>query len=774
MRRGGAHPRRLSFARARVFGLAGLALLSSSASAQVSAHRSATTLVSTNGRSAVVYSVPDQRVQGFLEHIYRSQSSGQQTRDFAYDSYAGLRVGADAQWLTDVTPSLVEYETGTGIIHIRRELLDVSVDQYVFAPMDLAEHAYIDLVRVTRGGATAAAVDGFFLYNFHLGVGSPEPSASGETLAWHSESGSFLEWGDSGAALGYAGVTPPSHHGASPEDPFARLLAGSDLGDNAGSGGAMDDAVAGLQWSLGSLSPGQSAWFGGFVVLDAAGDVLPRVREVQRFISSRTPEQVLQAERGAWTTWHAAGVAPAGSALEQGLLKQSLAVLRMGQVAEAGRGNGQILASLPTGMWNIAWVRDMAYAVAALIRSGHLAEAKRALEFQLNADSGHYAAEVGRAYQISITRYFGDGVEETDFNEFGPNIEFDGFGLFLWTLHEYARAGGDMSLIEQRWPQVSRDVADVLLSLQEPSGLIAADSSIWEVHWDGQQKHFAYTTLTAANGLCRAALLADALGDAARAQTYRAAGRAAQRALLTQLSAADGSIAQSLEELESNSGFLDAAAIEAVGLGLVDPRGRAANATLAAMRSALVPASRRGFFRNDDGGWYDNQEWVFVDLRTAHALRKMRDTGAAELLSWVTAQGADNFNQIAELHDEKNADYRGEVPMVGFGAGAYILALRDREAPDDLIPCGVYADAAGAAGSSGAGGAGAGGAGAVAGAAGGSSAASEAESGCGCKLSAQPTRQGPSRRQPFNLYALFGLSALGLLQRRAAAPRGAS
>src|SRR5690606_28854271 len=129
------------------------------------------------------------------------------------------------------------------------------------------------------------------------------------------------------------------------------------LSDNAGTGGTYDDAAAGLQWSLGSLAAGQSAWFGSFVVLDATSNVAPRIDAVRAFIGSKTAEQVLEAERAAWQAWHTP--APAGlSAIEARVWQQQMAVLRMGQVSEPGKSDGQILASLPPGMWNISWVRD--------------------------------------------------------------------------------------------------------------------------------------------------------------------------------------------------------------------------------------------------------------------------------------------------------------------------------------------------------------------------------------------------------------------------------
>lgn len=643
----------------------------------VEAHRSEKALPSSNGLASIAWDVASSRVTQFLEHPYRFPSAGKETRNFAFDSYPGVRVGASATWLTAVAPTTVEYVGGTGVVHVARSYAGVAIDEYHFAPIGLAERASVMLVKATRTSGSGA-IDAYALFNYHLGSGGPAPGTDGEQVAYNASRDAFYEWGPSGVAFGYGAIGASSHHGASPSNPYASLTAGANLADNAGTAGATTDAVAGLQASLGDPAVGASAWGGWFTVLASDGQAQPAVDRVRAWIAGRAADKLLADEVAAWSAWVTAP--PAGAnALEAALAKQSQVLLRMGQVAEGGASAGQILASLAPGKWNIAWVRDMAYATVALVKSGHLAEAKAALAFQMQATVGAYQQYVGAPYQISVVRYFGNGTEESDSNADGPNVEFDGFGLFLWALGEYVAASNDTASLATWWPAVKSKIADVLVHLQEPSGLIAPDSSIWEVHWNGKQRHYAYTTITAANGLCTASRLASAASDAASGATYLAAGKKARDALLTSLRAPDGSLAQSTEGLMAGHGWLDAAVVEAINFGLVDPSRRTARASLRTLQSGLVPPSGRGFMRSDVGDWYSSQEWIFVDLRAGHALSLHGDTTASgELFAWNVAQASENFRELSELHDRVTADYAGESPMVGFGAGAYLLALLDR------------------------------------------------------------------------------------------------
>jgi MYXO-CTERM domain-containing protein len=747
-----------------------------------SPHLSEEWLPSSNGMAAIAWDREQFKLVQFLEHPYAAASSSATTRNFIYDSYPGLRIGTTGTWLDAVAPIVAGYVPGTGIVHSVRTLSGLQIDEYDFAPMGLAAYASLMLVQVTQmPGASAGPVDVYSLFNYHLGAGNP-PSTSGETITYDATRDAYYESGMSNVAMAYASLLPSTYHGCTPNNPYGLLNAGSNLMDDPGTGGPTDDAVPGFQTSLGTLASGASAWVGWLTVLAPDANGSAAVDTVRTWINGRAPAALLADEVSGWQAWTTPP--PAGaSALEAAVDLQAQVVLRMGQVQETGAGQGQILASVAPGMWNISWVRDMAYAVLGLLRSGHYAEAKAAITFQMGAQVGSYEQYVGMPYQISVVRYYGDGTEWSDSNNDGPNIEFDGFGLFLWELDEYVRASGDTASLATWWPVVKSKVADVLVSLQETSGLIMPDSSIWEVHWDGQQKHFAYTTLTAANGLCSASRLAQAAGDTASTATYLAAGQKARDALLPNLRTPGGALVQSTEALAAGSGFLDAAVMEAINFGLVDPTLHTATATLGSIESGLVPQSGRGFMRSDAGDAYSSNEWVFIDLRGARAIELHGDASyTASLFAWNVDQASDNFGELSELHDPVTADYAGQSPMVGFGAGAYLLRLADRGTP--VTPsCGAFAaeppnpvDAG--TGEGGGGGAGTGGAGTGGGAAGtggaapagsGPTAGSGGEggtashgtggsgsSGCGCTVA--PAMDGAG--------VLLALAPLALLARR--------
>jgi hypothetical protein len=777
------------------------------------------------------------------------------TRDVLYDAYFGVRAAGNQRWLTSVPVDLDRSgyagwapgaNGGTGVVTMVQALGDLETTQYFFAPRNLPHAAFVMAMRVKNTGvATAPGVSAFSLHNFHLGFGRPgslsDIGEQGETIDFQSGGGDsdFLERAFAGVVVARA-LGAPSHHGTSnsgspaAENVYLIINGGgtADLPDLMGPGLTADGSVSAYQFDFGDLAPGEERWVGVAFAHHGDPSAGPVVQGwLDGYVGAAGAQALVDAELAGWASFQADTVtAPASlSADEEALLRQSAVMLQMAQVKEqsaflrelltndneprfsrfpgalpgvvAHRGHGAVIASLPPGQWTYAWIRDGAYATVAMAELGMQSEARDALSFYLDAEGGRFQtwnelqSYAMPPYLVSLTRYHGFGVEETDFNEFGPNLEFDGFGLFLWALRAYEAKTGDLSLVDGSWPTVSSKVADVLVALIDPeNGLIRRDSSIWETHWNGRERHWAYTSITAARGLCDAAALADRLGDAARATAYREAGNSVRAAIAERLTDGTGAIASNVEELGSGQGYWDAAVIDAIAFGLFDPQGRIAKATLAGLDQHLLAPAGAGWSRNDDrsdhsggndlspwGSEYDSAEWVITDLRGAIATRMAGDTVRSDrLLAWVREQSLKNYLTVAETYDEGTGVYKFNAPMVGFGAGAYALAIVHREGAAIEPACGAYyveggGGAGGAGGGGGAGGVGGAGAAGSAGTstsssaptgAGGGGGGLEDDSGCGCRTVRAPDHAGgAASRLDARLGWMAAVAALALRMR---------
>ncbi len=674
---------------------------------------------------------------------------------------------------------------GTGLVKMVQKVGDLVATQYFFAPQGLEHAGFVMAMSVKNTGAQKVnGVSAFSLQNFHLGAGRPGVMADigeeGETVSFDAGGGkaTFTERGFAGVVVSRA-LAPVARHGASNAGtPAAQNVhdivnggGAADIPDLNGAGATANGWVTAYQFDLGDLDPGESAWVGVGSAhnADPLADVAVK-GWLDAYAGNTNVSALVDAEITGWKDMQSGLQVPSGlEAGNEALVRQSAVMLKMAQVREetsylrewlttdgeprytrfgvmpggapatlpttiAHRGKGAVLASLPPGEWTVAWIRDGSYAAAAMATLGMQAEAKSALEYYLNAEANQFQTWAELApygmppYQISLVRYHGFGVEETDFNDFGPNLEFDGFGLFLWALHAYEERTGDTTLADANWDTISTRVADVLVALVDPSnGLIRKDSSIWETHWNGRERWWAYTSITAARGLCDAAAIAQRKGDTALAEKYGAAAIALREAIAKNLTAPTGAIASNVEELQVGNGHHDAAVLDAIAMGLFDPKGPIAKATLKALDDHLIVAAGPGWSRNDDrydhaggddiSGWgseYDSAEWVVTDLRGAVATWLGGDTERSDrLVHWVRDQSLANFLAVAETYEENTGHYKFNAPMVGFGAGVFTLALFARDGVLTDPACGAYYPGAGggSGGSGGAGGAGGGGGG---------------------------------------------------------------
>jgi len=678
------------------------------ASADAQPHRSLQVLSLANGYAAATYLTANEGeithcINGFYEHIYQAVNPGVPSVNLCYDVYFGLRAAGAQEWGKHIGELTVEYLDG-GVLHTVQMFNGLRLDTYYFTPFDSIPDQSSEpgnmltvLCRISNPGSTTISDNALFgLYNFRTGAGRPNPGNNQETIQWHSASNAFIERStDSNHVLAYVAVTAPERHATSTdnpaEDPYWIVKNGNTL-PNRDYIAVGPNRVCAFQWSVPALGPGEFAW-GGTVIGYCATNANDVLAAVSGYINGRGAAALLADERAEWRSWLAGLTRPEGlSADEAAVFEQQAAMMRMAQCREPNSGDfrphGQIPASLPPGQWNITWVRDGAYAIQALIKIGAFDLARAALAFYLSGQTGAYRNFVynnvdyglGVDYAPSVCRYYGSGLEESDGGD-DPNIELDDFGLLLGTVAEYVLASGDADFYHEHTDALLRRTAYVVAAAVSANGLLRADSSCWERHLS-QALQYGFSDIVCVWGVNRLAAAAEAVGDSATAGRLAGQAGALHRAIMTNL--INGRM-----ELIGAAGYpdyLDGAMAEAIGMGLVHPGGTVAGATLDAFRDRLwIAATNHGYQRLTGrplvpADWYDEQEWVFIDMRIAEALRQAGRTDEAEaLIAWVTAQALENFNVIPELFDEVSANYEGAYPMMGFGAGAYILALFGRQ-----------------------------------------------------------------------------------------------
>jgi GH15 family glucan-1,4-alpha-glucosidase len=434
---------------------------------------------------------------------------------------------------------------------------------------------------------------------------------------------------------------------------------------------------------------GDSAW--ALISVDSGGDPAQVADAFNRWRGQQSPRALAAREIAELERWRVA-VPPNISERQRHLWRQSEVMLRMAQSREPNRlgryGNGLIVASLPDGVWFTPWVRDMTWAAMALTRMGHQDEARAALLAFFNArPTGKMRAEVNNAdYQVSVVRYFGDGSEEPFFTmEGSPNIEFDDWGEVLWLLGAYMQTYHDTALLSAetyRGPlyQSAREfiVKPLIANLEQYGGglITDEDTSIWEEH-QKDKKHFALSTAMAIVGLKSVAGMARLAGDD---ETVALLEKGFAAAFIR-----GGTLHGTLEEGVKND--IDGALLTIINLGVVtDP----AIVRSTVQRMDLLKVASGGYRRvrstyTDPAifeYWYERQEFLFVDLSLAEVDRQLgRKAEAERLITRIVDNAAADHNMIPEMYvalpcklfPGTIGDPTGARPMVGYGAGAFIL-----------------------------------------------------------------------------------------------------
>lgn len=447
---------------------------------------------------------------------------------------------------------------------------------------------------------------------------------------------------------------------------------------------------------------GSDAW--ALIALDKESDAKLAIREFDGWRSGLAAHRLVARELAQFAQWRVTPKVRFLSEQERHLWRQSETMLRIAQSREPNRadrhGHGLIVAALPD-VYSTPWVRDMAWATVALARMGHRAEARSALLAYFNArPTGKMHSGVGGAdYQISVVRYFGNGEEEPFFTQEGStNIEFDDWGEALWALGEYLRRYDDPSLLRAATYRgtlydSARDfiVKPLVANTQkyDDGRIVVADTSIWEER-QKDEKHFAFSTAMAIIGLHEFAQVAR------RARDEGTSSRALDQARLLQkgFDAAflrGGKLHGTLEQGIKND--IDGALIPIINFGVVN-NPNVIRDTIHRMELLRVASGGyrrvRGTYTNPKifEYWYEQEEFLFVDFSLAELYRRLgRSAEADAMLQRIVDKAAQNHNIIPEMYvavpcelfPGRIGDPTGAMPMVGYGAGAYVLHLLQRE-----------------------------------------------------------------------------------------------
>lgn len=456
------------------------------------------------------------------------------------------------------------------------------------------------------------------------------------------------------------------------------------------------------------ICSGFTGW--AFISIDGSNDLPSAIERFQTWRKDLSPSALVERETIEIEKWRAPPTVHFQSEAERKLWRQSEMTLRMAQVRESNRSDrhnhGLIIASLPDGAWFVPWMRDMAYATIALIRMGHRQEALSAVRAYFDAQPvGKLEKEVGYPYQISLVRYFGDGSEEPFFTMEGSNnVELDDWGLALWVLGEYVkrfespqqqRTDSILSIETYRgsiYDSAKKYIVEPLLGNLEPymNGLIVTkDTSIWEEK-QKDKKHFAFSSAAAIKGLKCFDDIATEHGDGELHSMLQKKLSLLQKGF-NQAFVPNGILRGALEEGLKNE--VDGAMLAAINFGIVTDDAVIRKAVSQMDRLKMPSGGYRRVTSNYEDPaiyeyWYERQEFLFIDFAMAEVfLRLKQPEKATSLLQTIVDKASLDHNFIPEMYvSQKNYRFKGDIgdptgaiPMVGYGAGAFIAYLLERE-----------------------------------------------------------------------------------------------
>jgi hypothetical protein len=611
-------------------------------------------LVTANGATSVV-------LDGAIVATW-TDGAVAEARDRLGSLALGVRIDGVGTWLDEVPIDGATYEPGTGIVRLEQVVGDVRVVTRVVAPLQGDAGADLVVAVEAESEGAGATIELWATIDARPGGGElvdGEVAQASHALVVEARGEDVVE---------HRALPAAAHALVAPGDPRPLLAAAGDLPDEVEDG---DDVRVTFQWAPAALGPGESTTA---AIALSPGD--------GAWLDGADPLALLEAERALWDTWHAADVFPAGlDDDELAVARQATATLRMGTL-RGGPMAGGLLGALAPGGRNALYTRDAAFGALALARTGHRDEAARALSVLLLEDGvplSHALPDGTPAFDVADCPGGGDA---------GSNAAYDTLGWFLWAWAE----AGDPALDD-----VVRDaVLTPLVELVDPTtGRLPPDGGFQGRHEvdcppEGHQVHSVSAIAVAAGIRASAGRLGRPEHLDVADLMVRALLAPADRGGPSRLEARGDDelcpvLLSSPEEACESCDPLDALAAEIVTQALVEPTGPLARATLQALLEGLVVGDGPGLRATDDADDpaaperpADLRESVVADLRVALALDALGDRASAEVLfDRVTAAARANQDRVPEAlsHEDPRGVAQGAVPLVGLGAGAWLLTL---------------------------------------------------------------------------------------------------
>ena len=312
------------------------------------------------------------------------------------------------------------------------------------------------------------------------------------------------------------------------------------------------------------------------------------------------------------------------------LLDHSLTIIRANQAP-----TGAYLASPTFPPYRYSWFRDGAFIAEAMSRVGDVSSADAFFGWCARVVTdrrSHIEELIERAdrgervgpHEHLHTRFTVDGKESVE-----PwwTFQLDGYGTWLWALHEHAhRHGRPLQAYEQA---IALTVRYLAAFWDEPC------YDWWEEH--AEQRHTS--TLAAIAAGAESVAHNDTLEEGLR-ETAADVARSVRRRI-DEDGVRDGHLTKWL-----GTDAVDASLIACVvPFGLYAPDDPVAKATIEAIEQQLTPA---GVHRYLDDVYYGGGQWVLLAgcLGACHAVAGELDR-ATELLDWIVAQ-ADGDGHLPE------------------------------------------------------------------------------------------------------------------------------